>query len=123
MTIQSNINTARYQNSINHMKATEQQQKKASKELKEMAENSMEVVELAIDTFASENYGNLDKIEKIESKVDKQEKQLINHHVERLMENKCEPIAGVIFSDMVTDLERCADHAVNIAYALKERPN
>lgn len=97
--------------------------KKASKELKEMAENSMEVVELAIDTFASENYGNLDKIEKIESKVDKQEKQLINHHVERLMENKCEPIAGVIFSDMVTDLERCADHAVNIAYALKERPN
>ena len=33
MTIQSNINTARYQNSINHMKATEQRQKKASKEL------------------------------------------------------------------------------------------
>ncbi|MBO6128221.1 MAG: Na/Pi cotransporter family protein [Pseudobutyrivibrio sp.] len=96
--------------------------KKASKELKEMADNSMEVVELAIDTFASENYDNLAKIEKIESKVDKQEKQLINHHVERLMENKCEPIAGVIFSDMVTDLERCADHAINIAYALKEHP-
>ncbi len=96
--------------------------KKANKELKEMAENSMEVVEMAIDTFASENYENLEKIEKIESKVDKQEKQLINHHVERLMENKCEPIAGVIFSDMVTDLERCADHAINIAYALKEHP-
>ncbi|MCR4831363.1 MAG: Na/Pi cotransporter family protein [Pseudobutyrivibrio sp.] len=94
--------------------------KKASKELKDMADNSMEVVELAIDTFASENYDNLSKIEKIESKVDKQEKQLINHHIERLMENKCEPIAGVIFSDMVTDLERCADHAINIAYALKE---
>ena len=96
--------------------------KKANKELKEMADNSMEVVELAIDTFASENYENLETIEKIESKVDKQEKQLINHHVERLMENKCEPIAGVIFSDMVTDLERCADHAINIAYALKEHP-
>jgi len=94
--------------------------KKANKELKDMADNSMEVVELAIDTFASENYENLEKIEKIESKVDKQEKQLINHHVERLMENKCEPVAGVIFSDMVTDLERCADHAINIAYALKE---
>ena len=94
--------------------------KKAAKELKDMADNSMEVVELAIDTFASENYENLEKIEKIESKVDKQEKQLINHHIERLMENKCEPIAGVIFSDMVTDLERCADHAINIAYALKE---
>ena len=96
--------------------------KKANKELKEMADNSMEVVELAIDTFASENYENLQRIEKLESKVDKQEKQLINHHVERLMENKCEPMAGVIFSDMVTDLERCADHAINIAYALKEHP-
>ncbi|SDB26248.1 phosphate:Na+ symporter [Pseudobutyrivibrio sp. YE44] len=94
--------------------------KKAAKELKEMADNSMEEVELAIDIFTSENYGNLDKIEKLEKKVDKQEKQLINHHVERLMENKCEPIAGVIFSDMVTDIERCADHAINIAYALKD---
>ena len=64
----------------------------------------------------------LGRIEMIESKEDKQEKPLINHHVERLMENKCEPIAGVIFSDMVTDLERCADHAINIAYALKEHP-
>ncbi|MCR4568409.1 MAG: Na/Pi cotransporter family protein [Pseudobutyrivibrio sp.] len=93
--------------------------KKASKELSDMANNSMEVVNLALETFASENYENLEKIEKIEKKVDKQEKQLINHHIKRLMENKCEPIAGVIFSDMVTDLERCADHAVNIAYALK----
>ena len=96
--------------------------KKAAKELKEMADNSMEEVELAIDIFTSENYDNLDKIEKLEKKVDKQEKQLINHHVERLMENKCEPVAGVIFSYMVTDLERCADHAINIAYALKEHP-
>ena len=96
--------------------------KKAAKELKEMADNSMEEVELAIDIFTSENYDNLDKIEKLEKKVDKQEKQLINHHIERLMENKCEPVAGVIFSDMVTDLERCADHAINIAYALKEHP-
>lgn len=94
--------------------------KKAAKELKEMADNSMEEVELAIDIFTSEKYESLDDIEKLEKKVDKQEKQLINHHVERLMENKCEPIAGVIFSDMVTDLERCADHAINIAYALKE---
>ena len=94
--------------------------KKAARELKEMADNSMEEVELAIDIFTSENYENLDKIEKLEKKVDKQEKQLINHHIERLMENKCEPIAGVIFSDMVTDLERCADHAINIAYALKD---
>ena len=95
--------------------------KKAQKELQEMADNAMEIIELALETFASENYENLDRIEKLESKVDKAEKQLINHHIERLMENKCEPLAGVVFSEIVTDLERCADHAINIAYALKER--
>ncbi|MCF0128895.1 MAG: Na/Pi cotransporter family protein [Pseudobutyrivibrio sp.] len=95
--------------------------KKANKELAEMAENAKEVIKLALETFRTEDYSNLGVIEKIESKVDKQEKQLINHHVERLMEGKCEPLAGVIFTDMVTDLERCADHSVNIAYALKER--
>lgn len=33
MIVQSNVNTAKYQNSINHMKTTENQQKKASREL------------------------------------------------------------------------------------------
>lgn len=93
--------------------------KKATKELKEMAENALEEIALAVETFENEDYSNLDRIEKLESKVDKAEKQLINHHVERLMEGKCEAVAGVVFSDMVTDLERCADHAVNIAYAFK----
>lgn len=27
-------------------------------------------------------------------------------------------IFGVLFTDMVNDLERCSDHAINIAYAL-----
>ena len=38
------------------------------------------------------------------------------------MNSFCNPLSGVIFSDMVTDLERCSDHAINLAYALKERP-
>ena len=95
--------------------------KKAAKELSEMADNAMEVVNMAIETFRTEDYSQLGVIEKIEAKIDKQEKSLINHHVERLMDGKCDALAGVIFTDMVTDLERCADHSINIAYALKER--
>ena len=38
------------------------------------------------------------------------------------MQSFCDPLAGVIFTDLVTDLERCGDHAINLAYALKERP-
>ena len=51
------------------------------------------------------------------------EKDLINNHIERIMNSMCNPLGGVIFSDLVTDLERCSDHAINLAYALKERPS
>lgn len=36
-----------------------------------------------------------------------------------MINEECEPLAGVIFTDIVTDLERCGDNAINVAYALK----
>lgn len=36
------------------------------------------------------------------------------------MNNQCEPFAGIIFTNMASDLERAGDHAVNIAYALTD---
>ncbi len=91
-------------------------------ELREMADNMLHVVRLALDTFETENYARLDELERYESIVDNEQDALINSHIERLMNNQCSPLASVIFSEIVTDLERCSDHAVNIAYALKERP-
>ena len=93
----------------------------AAEELMDMAQNTVQAVSLAIDIFSTEDYSKLDEIEWIETKVDKQEKSLINNHVERLMSSACNPLAGVVFSDLVTDFERCSDHAINLAYALKER--
>lgn len=92
-------------------------------ELKDMADNTMNAVNLSLDIFSTENYSMLDEIEELESRVDDQEKLLINSHVERLMNKDCNPLSGVIFADLVADFERCSDHAINIAYALKERKN
>ncbi|MCU6763149.1 Na/Pi-cotransporter II-related protein [uncultured Roseburia sp.] len=93
----------------------------ALEELKDMAQNTMKAVHLSLDIFSSENYDLLSEIEEIESVVDRQEKTFIDNHIERLMRSDCTPISGIIFSDLVTDLERCSDHAINIAYSLKER--
>ena len=43
---------------------------------------------------------------------------MIDAHMDRLLKGKCDPAAGVIFTDISTDLERCSDHAINIATAL-----
>ena len=44
--------------------------------------------------------------------------EYIENHIQRLKNEKCDPRGGVIFTDMITDLERCSDHAINIAYAI-----
>ncbi len=95
----------------------------AMEDLKNMAEATMDTVRLSLEIFSTENYDSLDQLEDLESRVDDLQKLLIDRHVDRLMDGECDALAGVIFSDIVTDLERCCDHAVNIAYALKERPN
>ena len=95
--------------------------KKAMKELESMAENSQNAIAMALDIFSTEDYSNIDDLEALETKVDKQQDKFINNHMERMMKKDCDPVTGMIFSDVVTDLERSSDHAINIAYALKER--
>ena len=36
----------------------------------------------------------------------------------RLIGGTCHPFGGVVYSDFVVDVERCSDHAINIAFAL-----
>ena len=43
---------------------------------------------------------------------------VIENHVERLRAENYDSKSGVIFTGMVIDLERCADHAINIAFAI-----
>ena len=56
-----------------------------------------------------------------EEQVDYVESALREAHIERLVAGLCEPRAGVVFLDILTNLERISDHADNIAgYVKKE---
>ena len=52
--------------------------------------------------------------------MDELQKEIVNSHIQRLMKDACNPAGGVIFTDISTDLERCSDHAINVAFALAE---
>ncbi|QKS73212.1 Na/Pi cotransporter family protein [Paenalkalicoccus suaedae] len=53
-----------------------------------------------------------------EEQIDKMERQLRKKHIIRLNEGLCDGSAGIVFVDMISNLERIGDHAVNIAEAV-----
>ena len=57
----------------------------------------------------------------MEAKVDEKERELQKAHVERLTRNECTPEAGMIFSDIVSGLERVSDHSTNIAFSIRDQ--
>lgn len=70
----------------------------------------------------------LDEVLQREERVDYKVRESKEAHIERMKKGICNPIAGVIFSDLLIDLERISDHCVNISqefydvnYVRKER--
>lgn len=55
-----------------------------------------------------------------EDEVNMCEDRLREQHVERLARRECNPDTGIIFLDILTNLERVSDHAVNIAGYVKD---
>ena len=90
----------------------------AMKELQKMSDDALEILSLSIEIFESEDYSRLHNLDKLEAGIDLQKVELVAHHVDRLMEGSCDPFSGIIFTNLVTDLERIGDHAENIGYAL-----
>lgn len=92
--------------------------KKATKEIQEMFEKDMQILIYALEMFENEDYSHMKDIRAIEEEVDQMEIDLQNSHIHRMAKGKCSPESGLIFTDLVTGLERVADHATNIAFAL-----
>ncbi len=88
-------------------------------ELREISAKTLDVVELSLDIYEHESFDRLNIASAEEEEVDELQDTMIENHVKRLMAGKCDPRGGIMFTDMVTDLERCADHAINIAYSIE----
>ena len=94
--------------------------KQAQKELGEMLDMVNTIIQYAVEIFATSNERHLKDVEELEERIDAKERELQEKHIERLTRGECTPEAGMIFSDVVTGLERVADHATNIAFATIE---
>ncbi|MDE7179549.1 MAG: Na/Pi cotransporter family protein [Lachnospiraceae bacterium] len=91
--------------------------KEAQRELGEMMDMVNTVLRFSFEMFAKSTEDHVEDIRNLEEAIDEKEKELQQRHIERLSNNECTPEAGALFSDIVSGLERVADHATNIAFA------
>lgn len=87
----------------------------AKQELKEMSSVALQCLEVAIQACEFDDRTIAKQSIPIEQTVDNMEETLRIRHIKRLAEDKCSPLAGVVFLDVISNLERISDHASNIA--------
>ncbi len=87
-------------------------------ELQELTDVTLQSLQVSLEIFEKEDFEQYGEAERLENLVDDKKDEIDAKHLVRLMEGTCDPQGGVLFTDMTIDLERCSDHALNMAQAL-----
>lgn len=91
----------------------------AAADLEGISKNVLLAFEQAIEARISGRMDAVRKVSQYEDEVDSLEEELREKHIERLSSGQCVPSAGVIFLDIISNLERISDHAYNLAGYIK----
>ena len=92
----------------------------ACAEITKLSEQAQQSISLALEAFEKWDRKIAHEALEAEGRVDAIEQQYRDNHIARLGKNKCEPKAGVVFLDLLSNLERAGDHAHNIAKKILE---
>lgn len=88
-------------------------------ELRDMLDKTVALFKLSMEAFHTRDQHLLPRVLVQEENIDDMEKTLQQSHVDRLTRGACTPRSGMIFSDMLSNLERVADHATNVAFSIQ----
>ncbi|WP_175428270.1 Na/Pi cotransporter family protein [Bacillus solimangrovi] len=90
----------------------------AMQDLSEMSELTISTLKEAIQALQNHDKAAARSTVEKEDKIDKMERSLRKKHILRVNEGQCSGQEGMVFVDIVSNLERVGDHAVNIAEAV-----
>lgn len=73
----------------------------------------------ALNMFKSSYFDSktADIVSSIEQEIDDKTAEYKENHIERLSTGKCNATVGTLFMELLTNLERIADHSINIAFS------
>lgn len=94
------------------------------RELREMYETTLKLIDGSIEAFTAQILDNekAEQLSEYETSVDDMQTEFEQSHIERLNAHKCNTRAGMLFINTITDFERVADHATNIAWSVSKKP-
>lgn len=88
--------------------------KRAVSELEEISSITIDSLEKALHSRLNSLPEIYEEVSEMETKIDVMETQMRESHIKRLSHNQCDPSTGVVFLDVISNLERVSDHALNI---------
>lgn len=94
--------------------------KSATHELSVLRSAVSEIVALAVKAFVEDDLSVAYRIEPLEEKIDSLCDEMKLHHINRISDGTCTLQLGFVFNDLLTNLERMADHCSNIGVAMIE---
>ncbi|GLY09969.1 Na/Pi cotransporter family protein [Pseudobacillus badius] len=98
----------------NKVKITDQ----AMADLEEMFALTISAVNKSVKALDENDLNLAKEVAQKEDLIDKMERKLRKQHILRMNEGLCTGQAGIVFVDIISNLERMGDHAVNIAEAI-----
>ena len=90
----------------------------ARRELSVLCAAVEEITELSFRAIRDDDWEIAALVEPLEQVIDRLRDDLKQRHVLRLQQNRCTMEQGFIWSDILTDMERIADHCSNLAGCL-----
>lgn len=85
------------------------------RELRVLSDAVTEILDISYMAYVNNDSKKAMDVEPLEEVIDKLKSKLRNYHIKRLQDGECSILAGFVWSDIITNLERIADHCSNIA--------
>ncbi|MDO5399074.1 MAG: Na/Pi cotransporter family protein [bacterium] len=92
----------------------------AKKEMDSLCSAVSEILTLSYTAFVNNDLDTARSVEPLEQVIDDLKARLRNAHIARLKRGECSIEAGFVWADLITNLERTADHCSNIAVCITD---
>ena len=90
----------------------------AGRELGVLSAAVSEILALSLSAFRNDDLSAAARVEPLEQVIDGLRTHMRSNHIQRLQQGLCSIEAGFVWSDLLTNMERTADHCSNIAACL-----